>query len=605
MERLQKTIEEQRAQAPPPPAKPSSPGKPSVSPPRRDVLAEQEEDQLWAQFERADLEGKVTLFLRSLEAGELDDEYAFEMLSEMRSQLDLSGPQARARYAELVERLRQQAPDLYEESIHYYHEDLIYDAVTDGRWEALPELLTPFAEDPDLDLFSMVIDRLMYHGQIQPLIETMAQAWSKISESANLLPWAIDEFGGRLMHLNLLHYLETSENARPDDSLLLETTTAYGEWKEGWLERFVPHLTSPAPSAWQPADFDETVDADQWHDNLNDLLAEFVADQHRAGIPYGRGYMAWAQLAEALEQQFVAPSAPSSRRGKGSRKGKGKKRGAKTQSARPSSSLVPRYQTTDKALVDLPPFLEAQPYRAAATLELLPAYLYFLAHLGLVHPTEMDEALAELQPLKEHAPRAIASYGADPRAVDTVAAAWSDEALDALRNDPALVDTRATPPVPPSPASEQPSPRPGALLTYTFKVTYLEDPDVWRVIEISANQTLNDLHHAIRRAVDFDDDHLYSYYMSGRAWDRDTEYASPRGEGPSAARANIGDLNLRMKQRFMYLFDYGDEHRFEVRLLGIDPDAPKEKYPRVVEQHGKNPPQYEGWDEDEEWEDEP
>ena len=35
--------------------------------------------------------------------------------------------------------------------------------------------------------------------------------------------------------------------------------------------------------------------------------------------------------------------------------------------------------------------------------------------------------------------------------------------------------------------------------------------------------------------------------------------------------------------------------------MGINPDAPKGDYPRVVEHHGKNPSQYAGWD-DEEWE---
>lgn len=56
----------------------------------------------------------------------------------------------------------------------------------------------------------------------------------------------------------------------------------------------------------------------------------------------------------------------------------------------------------------------------------------------------------------------------------------------------------------------------------------------------------------------------------------------------------IGDLRLRMKQRFLYLFDYGDEHHFEVQLVGINPDAPKKRYPRVVGKRGKAPSQY-GW----------
>jgi len=541
-------------------------------------------EDLWEEFQAADLESKVALFLEGLGAGELDDGYAFEMLSHIRSELDLRDPQARARYAGLVERLRQQAPALYHQSIGYYHENLIHDAVADGRWETLPGLLSPFAEKPDLDMFYIVLDRLMYHGQIQPLIQVMTSAWAWVSESPSLVPWAAEEFAGRLMILFLFDYLETADAPRPDDPALLEATATYGEWKEGWLEQFITCLTAPAPSPWQVADFGQAVDADQWHDNLDNLLTEFVADRHRAGVPYSRGYMAQTQLGEALGRQFTTPAAP---RGKRGRKGRDL-----ALPAAPSSSLLPRHQTMDETLVELFPFLGAQPYKAAAVMELLPAYLHFLARLGLIHSTEMDAALEELLPLSAHMPRVLENYGADPRAVDAVTAAWSKESLDALRDDAALTQARATPLPAPPPPPEAPPRRPGALQTYTFKVTYLRKPSVWRTIEIAENQTLDDLHYAIQGAVDFDADHLYSFYMSGRAWDDSTEYAHPHGEGPSAARVKIRDLNLRMKQRFLYLFDYGDEHRFEVQLVSTNPDAPKGDYPRVVERRGKNPRQY-------------
>jgi len=156
----------------------------------------------------------------------------------------------------------------------------------------------------------------------------------------------------------------------------------------------------------------------------------------------------------------------------------------------------------------------------------------------------------------------------------------------------AVEEQRAAAPLPSLP--EVPPRRPGALQTYTFKATYLRKPSVWRTIEIAEHQSLDDLHYAIQETVDFDADHLYSFFMSGQAWDDSTEYASPHTNGPSTARVKIRDLNLRMKQRFLYLFDYGDEHRFEVQLVGINPDAPKGDYPRVVERHGKNPTQYPG-----------
>jgi hypothetical protein len=46
-------------------------------------------------------------------------------------------------------------------------------------------------------------------------------------------------------------------------------------------------------------------------------------------------------------------------------------------------------------------------------------------------------------------------------------------------------------------------------------------------------------------------------------------------------------------QEFMYLFDYGDEWRFKVRVHVINEDAdPEAEYPRLVESVGEAPPQY-------------
>src|SRR5436305_290622 len=48
---------------------------------------------------------------------------------------------------------------------------------------------------------------------------------------------------------------------------------------------------------------------------------------------------------------------------------------------------------------------------------------------------------------------------------------------------------------------------------------------VWREIEIAANQTLADLGNAIPRAFLFEAEHLWSFFLSGQPWDRETEYA--------------------------------------------------------------------------------
>ncbi len=48
---------------------------------------------------------------------------------------------------------------------------------------------------------------------------------------------------------------------------------------------------------------------------------------------------------------------------------------------------------------------------------------------------------------------------------------------------------------------------------------------VWRDIAVAANQTLRAFGDAIPCAFAFDDPHLWSFFLSGRAWDRRTEYA--------------------------------------------------------------------------------
>lgn len=68
--------------------------------------------------------------------------------------------------------------------------------------------------------------------------------------------------------------------------------------------------------------------------------------------------------------------------------------------------------------------------------------------------------------------------------------------------------------------------------TYTFKVSPVSLEDCWRKIEMTDDQTLETLHNAIQQAFDFDNDHLYSFFMSGKAWDAETQYSLPESEGP-------------------------------------------------------------------------
>ena len=164
-------------------------------------------------------------------------------------------------------------------------------------------------------------------------------------------------------------------------------------------------------------------------------------------------------------------------------------------------------------------------------------------------------------------------------------------------------------------------PRAGSTPTpavYTFRVRlkgYADEDgnkseDIWREIEIAASQTLADLGEAIPLAFDFWDEHLWSFFMSGKAWDESTEYVlqnDPHGFGGRsrlAKRVRIADLPLPGKtgrKEFLFLFDYGDEWHFWVKRVRVaDALEPGATYPRVVARRGEAPPQYENDEEDDE-----
>jgi len=245
--------------------------------------------------------------------------------------------------------------------------------------------------------------------------------------------------------------------------------------------------------------------------------------------------------------------------------------------------------------------------------------------------------------------------------------------------------------------------------TYTFQVS-LPSYRCWRKIEIKSDQTLEMLHNEIQSAFDFDNDHLYSFFLSNKAWDKKTEYSLPEGVSPygdmfdmfggdeeeieeveetetdpldlnaildelsekdpdkrkiyeealavfeklkpiqwktsvaewsskvsidsqefssrmyqlvviknilqemeheiqsDVRTVTIEDLKLRVNKKFLYLFDYGDEWRFQVQLISINKNVTdSDDFPRVIETFGEAPPQYpyaDEWEDGDEFKDE-
>jgi hypothetical protein len=144
---------------------------------------------------------------------------------------------------------------------------------------------------------------------------------------------------------------------------------------------------------------------------------------------------------------------------------------------------------------------------------------------------------------------------------------------------------------------------PEAMTTvYRLRVELAWVDDVWRRIEIRGDQTLDDLHLAIQSAFDWDNDHMYAFFLSNKAWDQKTEYeGNPLGEG-NAGITPIFTLKLRARKKFLYIFDFGDDLRHSITVEAVvkKGTAPDTDYPRIIEAHGDAPPQYPSAENDEE-----
>ncbi|MCL1803948.1 MAG: plasmid pRiA4b ORF-3 family protein [Eubacteriaceae bacterium] len=93
----------------------------------------------------------------------------------------------------------------------------------------------------------------------------------------------------------------------------------------------------------------------------------------------------------------------------------------------------------------------------------------------------------------------------------------------------------------------------------------------YRHIQLGVENTLEDLSTAILKSFQFDNDHLHSFFMNNRAWDSSMEYVCSLCDLSMArgysSEAKLSRFRLKKGAKFLYLFDYGDEWRFTIKVL--------------------------------------
>lgn len=159
------------------------------------------------------------------------------------------------------------------------------------------------------------------------------------------------------------------------------------------------------------------------------------------------------------------------------------------------------------------------------------------------------------------------------------------------------------------------------MTTHIFRISIIddyEDIECYREIEVPVGHSLNSFAEGIVTAFNFDFDHAFGFYgdLTRRYLRSDIRYElfadmndadsysdlSGEAKGLSVKRAKVGKVFTEPGQKMQFVFDYGDEWRFLVELIGSGVRKKGRRYPLVHKEFGEAPEQYPDWD-DEDYDD--
>lgn len=131
-------------------------------------------------------------------------------------------------------------------------------------------------------------------------------------------------------------------------------------------------------------------------------------------------------------------------------------------------------------------------------------------------------------------------------------------------------------------------------MIYRFRIILDTQEDVFRDIEIDAENTLEDLHNAITQAFGFGGQEMASFYVSNEEWEQGEEIALfDMSDGSESLRVmnetSIDDVTNKENTRLIYVYDFLNLWTFLVELADIAEPEEGQTYPNLMFAHGDIP----------------
>lgn len=117
-------------------------------------------------------------------------------------------------------------------------------------------------------------------------------------------------------------------------------------------------------------------------------------------------------------------------------------------------------------------------------------------------------------------------------------------------------------------------------------------PPIWRKLLVPSTLSLSDLHKIIQTAMGWTNSHLHQFIKDGVTY-VDTSYDMDFGmsDDEDYKDVKISDLIKNEKDKFYYIYDFGDNWEHKITLQKILPVDKNKKYPVCVSGKRNTPPE--------------
>jgi hypothetical protein len=125
---------------------------------------------------------------------------------------------------------------------------------------------------------------------------------------------------------------------------------------------------------------------------------------------------------------------------------------------------------------------------------------------------------------------------------------------------------------------------------YQFRV-YLREisPAIWRRLLLRSDQTIADLHYTLQIALGWSDFHLNRFVIHGK--ESGVAHIGGISFSDDPRTIKLSDFHFRLRERFLYEYDFGDRWEHEIRLEKKLPVDPKKTYPVCIGGSRQAPPE--------------